>query len=155
MGNNLSLSIERKAFANWISNQCNWQIFATLTFRKEVSEQYGYRYFRGFCQKLAREYLNEHIWVFYGYAPQQRGVYHFHATFGFRNDSEISCSPAFVERLWPYNSKVEKFLPAKGGLEYIAKHKHYDFNVACPRPSRCRRTKRGCIVASVIEHRHR
>lgn len=140
------LSPDREAYAEHMRGFAPWSVFCTFTFKDHVPDRYAHDCFKLFCWKLARDLIKEHITIFFAWEPQLREVLHFHALMAILADDYRAIKPQLVRNYWTGNAKVEKYDAKKKGERYIARHKYYDTNVACPRPPACRR-RDGCIKA--------
>ena len=132
----------------FLNDQGAWTWWATLTFKRRVSDVAAARAFRDWCRTIARE-TRRHVRVAFAWELQSRGVPAYHALLAIPEDEPWGFNAKTGGAMWRsvHSSagftRIERFDPAKGAAWYEGGHENWDVNVACPRPSVCRR-KKGC-----------
>jgi hypothetical protein len=137
----------KKATGDWLRDLYPWQVFSTLTFTGAVGAREAFEKFTWTAQSLAREGQPRHVALAWFGDYQARGAFHFHVLAAVIDGERRSLEPAEVERAWKWgDARAEPY--AGGGAPHygIDHHRHWDVNVACPRPVACRR-RRGCVYA--------
>jgi hypothetical protein len=130
--------------------------YGTLTYRGLVGENLAKRLFRKFLRGVAKLY-GGHVKVAWGEEHQERGVFHHHflsegMPTGTAGESPSRPTVDALLELWSYgDAKIEQYVPNPsdpyhGAELYLAKHRNWDVDVACPRFRACKR-KDGCKVA--------
>lgn len=125
-----------------------WNVWATLTFKRDISEPFALAIFRAWCVKVAR---GSHMPIAFACEPQACGRPHVHVLLAVATESETA------ERLharllgdWhaQHNacgrSVAEAFDQTRGAAWYSAQHETWMVDIVCPRPAVCR-TRKGCI----------
>lgn len=132
------------AAGEWLHTARPWNMWATLTFRYDVSDAVAKRVLKDWLRAIA-ETTGEHVWFAYGFGPQTRGVAHFHVLLVHPAGATANALHG-ARGLWANtapatgNIKIDPYDPDRGAAHYQAKHPEWDVNVACPRSRpRCRR----------------
>ncbi len=139
--------LELKAAAALIIEKADWEIFATLTHRHDISAVSSFENFTRFCSGVARTVVRGHVWVAWTMARQRLGRIHYHALLARYHQNTEPLDTRAIGNLWYYGERPKiETVGSYGAALYLAKHQTWDLNVACDRPRPCRR-KHGCRLA--------
>ena len=144
-----TIPVVRRATGEWVANLATWTWWVTLTFETPVSADYAERSLRQWGQGIARHVARAHVPI--GYTREWAGgSWHLHALLAIPDDAAVN--PRLLDERWKQLNRATGFtdidrvngsLP--GAAYYLVKTNGWDFNVACHRPPRCRRTR--CLEA--------
>jgi len=133
--------------AEFIHEAANWEVFAHLTHRHDVSPAVSFHNFTKYCRNVATKVVHGHVWVAWSMARQRMGRIHYHVLLGRYHENTEPLDEQELRHLWLYGEKTKVERVESCGAEvYLAKHETWDLNVACDRPRPCRR-KHGCRLA--------
>ena len=138
----------REATGDWLWSAFTWDVFITLTFSADaVSLRLAARRFKSFARRLAAKRLRRHVRIAWFVDLQRRGVPHFHVLLGALDEDPRRVELADMDGLWRWGDALARPYDGRGAAFYgLRGHRHWDINVACPRPAACRRPK-GCLFA--------
>ena len=142
-----------RSVSHFLGGYAPWSWWVTLTFGDDVSEHAAARAFRDWCTALARRVVHDHVPVGWAWELQRRGLPAYHALIAVPVESRFSA--ALGDAYWKRThraagvTRIERYVRGRGAPWYVAAHRYWDVNVACPRAPVCRRPGRGCVVARV------
>lgn len=143
---NIYTDVYRHATAADFKQKHTSEYFCTGTFRYDLGEIKGFELFTQFAFRLTREVVKKHMAIFWGWDFQKNGRPHFHFVLATLLEEPVFISRQSIKDVWQYgNMNVRIYDQNRGGEFYIAKHRHFDQNVLCPRTAPCSRKK--CKVA--------
>lgn len=132
------------AIAKYIREARDWQVFGTLTFEDLIPAAVAFKRFNGFMRWVARNTVREHFDVAFAWNRQRRDVLHFHFVAATLGDRKLKPEDFYLH--WKGNSKVEEYNPDRLGPKYLADHRNWSQQVACPWTNPCKRAGR-CLKA--------
>ena len=138
----------RTAWDDMLARFPHWSLWATLTYRLDLSSRRADRHPKLFARALGR-LAERHVIVACAGEPQLLGRPHFHALIG-ATDGE-SLDLALPGRAWRralpsgLAGNVKSARPHDGCIPYLTAHPEPVIEIGCSRPNFCKR-KFGCLV---------
>ena len=135
----------------FFANKADWNVWGTLTYADFVTFEQSQKDLRCYLRHVAKNIIGEHVPAFWATDPQHRGVPHHHLLLQLpdRLDSALTRT---LRATWLTThpragfSRFSRVRDPHRRIYYaVATHGYWDFNVACSRRPRCRRST--CIVA--------
>lgn len=137
------------AWVHWLRRLGGYSVWATLTYRVDGLSMSRARWHPFEFARAAARLTNRHVVVVAAGEPQRLGRPHWHALLSSPDGPELEVS--ITARAWrdavgsvAGNVKAER--PHRFSLEYLCRHPNRTIEVGCPRPNRCRRPGRGCVI---------
>jgi hypothetical protein len=143
----------RLAYVNDLLTRHDWSWFGTLMLRPGASVPEALAARRAWLRRISKA-LGKHITVAATLDYTKGATPHFHILLA-APELDIDFDREQAHRAWSASAgkragrtRFTKFRPGTGAYYYLTKNDGApDVVVACPRPARCRRSKRGCTEA--------
>ena len=148
----MKASALREAEAQMILSHAEWAIWITFTFKDAVSPETANATLKRWARRMATR-IGTHFKIAYVIEGQSRGFPHLHVLAAQPAGMHDGLRPQQVVEDWRVSSQTAGFAKAvyfdpaqaESCARYMTKQGEVDFQVACPRASRCRRS--GCVEA--------
>lgn len=138
------------AWVSWLERLGGYSVWATLTYRVAGLPMHRTcRHPFEFARAAAR-HAGRHVVVVAAGEPQRQGRPHWHVLLSSLDDAGLD--PGIVSLAWrdaigSAAGNVKAEAPHRFSLEYLCRHPNRTIEVGCPRSNRCRRPRRGCLIA--------
>lgn len=142
----------QSAWGELIHSYADWTWWATLTFKKSVTEPVAFRTLKTWLGFMARD-IGKHYRVAFA-IEEAGGGHHVHALLAFPIGNQLSAKR--LNQAWLQVSTltgftdIKRYDSSKGAAWYLAKEVECEVNVVCPRRPSCRRRGRCKIATSAL-----
>lgn len=143
----------QKASAEFL-DLLGWDLFFTLTFRNQVSEENAQVLSRDWARSIAR-LTGLHVQVLLALELQpQRQVWHSHGLLRSLQGNKhlLTENTREAEKLWQSRAEVVPYVAGGGASAYVVKDGNWSLEIACSRSRQCRRSGQGCCFEDTPWH---
>lgn len=147
------MNLERLASAaRFVRDLAPWRWFVTLTFHEDVTNDHARWALRSWLRIIARHVVHDHLTVAWGFERTSRDRLHIHLLLHCADNARLF-RPRLARAIWRSTSKsagvtrFNRYRSEEHGAEYVIKEGDWDATIVCSRKPRCRRPRRGCVIA--------